>query len=150
MNDIYACEVDVCVGEGGQKKRQCWCTEERTQLGKPTSLGSPMVPVNPGSNSATDFDWIRSLGENPSLKRASISPSVENGDHHHCPAELPQRFNENGCLQCMFSCRRISSILYLTASGFFFFFFFPDWNAIAYLRGSCKDSVRECKVSSKL
>lgn len=150
MNDICACEGDVCVGEGGQKKRQCWCTEERTQLGKPTSLDSPVVPVNPGSNSGTDFDWIWSLGENPLLKRVSISPCVENGNHHHCPLERPQRFDENARLQCMFSCHRISSILYLTASGFFLFFSPPRLECYCLPQGLMQGFVRECKVSSKL
>lgn len=69
---ICACE-DFCDGEGTRAEDEpVVCAAERTRLGNPTGLGSPMSPCKPGFESVTDFEWTRSLGEISSPKQASF------------------------------------------------------------------------------
>lgn len=116
VSGICACE-DFCDGEGTRAEDEpVVCAGERTRLGNPTGLGSPMSPCKPGFESVTDFEWTRSLGEISSPKQASVSPSAESANNQKGSSALSRRLNGNACPQRP-SCGQGQCVLYPTAPG---------------------------------
>lgn len=123
------------------------CIDESAQFCNPISLGSA---VGPCRSRLIFWHWLSmmwSLGEIMSLKQASVSPSAENGDNHNCFLEWSWRLNWSTCPQCLFCCCQDQQSPFPHSS---WFLCFSPIDAIAYIRGSCKDFGRECTLSSRV